>query len=294
MRRMQTIEKVIGENTFYIRPFGAFAAANISGELAALLSPILAGIAPLFGGLDTGDGGSDAAANPLDMDIEEAMPAISSALSTISGDKVERTYPGSTNPSLDGKPVMVLAVKGENPDSVAYSFLNMAALVDTYKAKETGKDASTTIEISGYEVEVKVNISKEDGNVLELKGDGLYVPTPEKTDISGKADKVKSATSGNFAGLDENGNLTDSGKKADDFVAAEAGKRLMTDAEGTKLGKIAEEATKTEKSDTNGCVKINGVDTEVYKEPTDVIHGSIATDDEVTEMLNEVFTTTSV
>ena len=27
MRRMQTIEKVIGENTFYIRPFGAFAAA---------------------------------------------------------------------------------------------------------------------------------------------------------------------------------------------------------------------------------------------------------------------------
>lgn len=90
MRRMQTIEKVIGENTFYIRPFGAFAAANISGELAALLSPILAGIAPLFGGLDTGDGGSDAAANPLDMDIEEAMPAISSALSTISGNKVER------------------------------------------------------------------------------------------------------------------------------------------------------------------------------------------------------------
>ena len=83
MRRMQTIEKVIGENTFYIRPFGAFAAANISGELAALLSPILAGI-------DTGDGGSDAVANPLDMDIEEAMPAISSALSTISGDKVER------------------------------------------------------------------------------------------------------------------------------------------------------------------------------------------------------------
>lgn len=84
------MRRVIGENTFYIRPFGAFAAANISGELAALLSPILAGIAPLFGGLDTGDGGSDAAANPLDMDIEEAMPAISSALSTISGDKVER------------------------------------------------------------------------------------------------------------------------------------------------------------------------------------------------------------
>ena len=36
----------------------------------------------------------------------------------------------------------------------------------------------------------------------------------------GKADKVSGATSGNFAGLDGNGNLTDSGKKAADFAAA--------------------------------------------------------------------------
>lgn len=36
----------------------------------------------------------------------------------------------------------------------------------------------------------------------------------------GKADKVSGATSGNFAGLDGNGNLTDSGKKASDFAAA--------------------------------------------------------------------------
>lgn len=39
-------------------------------------------------------------------------------------------------------------------------------------------------------------------------------------DISGKADKVASATNGNFAGLDSNGNLTDSGYKAADFQAA--------------------------------------------------------------------------
>ena len=35
-----------------------------------------------------------------------------------------------------------------------------------------------------------------------------------------KADKVSGATSGDFAGLDGNGNLTDSGKKASDFAAA--------------------------------------------------------------------------
>ena len=35
-----------------------------------------------------------------------------------------------------------------------------------------------------------------------------------------KAEKVSSPTAGNFAGLDANGNLTDSGKKASDFAAA--------------------------------------------------------------------------
>ena len=36
--------------------------------------------------------------------------------------------------------------------------------------------------------------------------------------LAGKTDKVHGATSGNFAGLDANGNLTDSGSKASDFV----------------------------------------------------------------------------
>ena len=193
------------------------------------------------------------------------------------------TYPDATDPKLAGKPVMVLAVKGQNPDSCTYSFLDMSALVDTYKAKATGKDASTTVTIAGYEVDVKVNVSTAAGNALVLKDDGLYV------DISGKADKVKNATSGNFAALDANGNLTDSGKKPADFVAAETGKRLMTDAEGTKLGDIAEGATKVEKSATNGNVKINGVETVVYNEPSDVIHGTVASDEDVTAMLTEVF-----
>ena len=63
----------------------------------------------------------------------------------------------------------------------------------------------------------------------------------------------------------------------------------MTDDEGTKLAGIAEGATKVEKSDTNGKVKINGTETDVYTEPEDVVHGSVVSDDEVTEMLNEVF-----
>ena len=167
---------------------------------------------------------------------------------------------------------MVLAVKGENPDSCTYSFLSMAALVDTYKAKATGKDASTTVTIAGYEVDVKVNVSAAAGNALVLKDDGLYVPTPEEVDISGKADKVTGATTGNFAALDGEGNLTDSGKKPADFVGAEAGKRLMSDAEGEKLAGVSEGATKTAASSTNGNVNIDGKEVVVYTEPENVLH----------------------
>ena len=121
-----------------------------------------------------------------------------------------------------------------------------------------------------------------------------YAKTSDvNTSLAKKADKVANATNGHFAGLDANGNLTDSGKKASDFVAAEAGKRLMTNAEGTKLGGIADGATKVEASTTNGNVKINGTEVTVYTEPADVVHGAIATDTEVTEMLNEVFGTTT-
>ena len=51
-------------------------------------------------------------------------------------------------------------------------------------------------------------------------------------DVSGKADKVTNATSGNFASLDSNGNLTDSGSKASDFLTSHqdiSGKADKTD-----------------------------------------------------------------
>lgn len=40
-------------------------------------------------------------------------------------------------------------------------------------------------------------------------------------DISGKADKVSNATNGNFAALDSNGNLTDSGHKHSDYLTSQ-------------------------------------------------------------------------
>ena len=47
-------------------------------------------------------------------------------------------------------------------------------------------------------------------------------------DITGKADKVTGAVEGNFAGLDSNGNMTDSGSKASDFATAAQGTKADT------------------------------------------------------------------
>ena len=46
--------------------------------------------------------------------------------------------------------------------------------------------------------------------------------------VNDKADKVTGATAGNFAGLDSNGNLTDSGSKASDFATAAQGAKADT------------------------------------------------------------------
>lgn len=63
-----------------------------------------------------------------------------------------------------------------------------------------------------------VDAVKVNGTTYEPENNGIVDIGTVVTDVSGKADKVTSATSGNFAGLDSNGNLTDSGKDASDFA----------------------------------------------------------------------------
>jgi hypothetical protein len=78
---------------------------------------------------------------------------------------------------------------------------------------------------------------------------------------------------------------TELAKKVDKVT----GKSLVDDTEITKLAGVSTGANKVEKSDTNGNVKIDGVETVVYKEPSDVLHGTTATDAEVEEMLAEIY-----
>lgn len=90
-KQFEYTEVNIGENTFHIKPFPAFTAANISGELAAVLSPILGGIVSVVPdkAFEKDVTVDDVVASIDDMDIDDALPAISKAFSGLSGDKFE-------------------------------------------------------------------------------------------------------------------------------------------------------------------------------------------------------------
>lgn len=223
-------------------------------ELTALETKLNVGISAAFKSLAV-DGNtvkfytsadkSGAAAATLDFPAEYFLDQAKTSLIPAFA-WAEATYPGSTDPNLEGKPVLVLAVKGDDA-SVTYSFLSMEKLMNVYTVKTEGKDASTTVTIDGYTIDVKVNISAEEGNQLQMKPDGLFVPKPAATDISGKADKVDGAVEGNFAGLDANGNMTDSGKKAGGatMAATPDANTLATEA-AVKAAMDASEALDTE------------------------------------------------
>lgn len=85
MKQLEPRTVTVGENTFYIRPLPAFKAANLTGELAALVLPIVSGLAPLLDKVDSGKEGKGL----MDLNIEDAAPAISGAFSALSGDKLE-------------------------------------------------------------------------------------------------------------------------------------------------------------------------------------------------------------
>lgn len=104
------------------------------------------------------------------------------------------------------------------------------------------------------------------------KAAGLYKVT---VDAEGHVSAAEAVTKTDITGLGipaQDTTYTD--------VTAGGASGLMTGADKTKLDGIAVGATKVEASDTPGNIKINGAETPVV---------TIATDGEVTEMLNEVF-----
>ena len=121
----------------------------------------------------------------------------------------QATYPGATNPTLDGKPVLVLAVKGDktlNP-TLTYSFLNLESLITAYTA------ADNAINIAGSSI--GLNISTAQGNILSIANDGLLGTM-----------QIGSASAGNFAIFGESGIIVD----GDFGVATDADINSMLDS----------------------------------------------------------------
>jgi len=87
---------------------------------------------------------------------------------------------------------------------------NTAGLVKNDGTIDTTQYTTNTGTITGITMN---GASKGTSGVVDL---GTVITSHQ--DISGKADKVSSATSGNFAALDANGNLTDSGHKHSDYL----------------------------------------------------------------------------
>ena len=109
-------------------------------------------------------------------------------------------------------------------------------------------------------------------------------------DISGKADKVTGATGGNFAGLDANGNLVDSGEKATNFASTEQGNKADSAVQSVKMGSssgtelkdginvIIPEATQntTGVMSTSDKTKLDGIEegANAYTHPSHTAHNS--------------------
>lgn len=88
-----------------------------------------------------------------------------------------------------------------------------------------------------------------DSEITRLAGVTNYDDTQVKADIAKKADAATMTT--------------ELGKKVD----KETGKSLVSDTEITKLAGVSEGANKVEASETNGKIKIDGVETVVYTHP---------------------------
>lgn len=133
-----------------------------------------------------------------------------------------------------------------------------AATKPEYKASEiTGLSDYISGEIQDTNTEYsfsiadnyKIKVQKKDVNGEYADYQSIDLTSA----FAAKADKVANATAGNFAGLDSEGNLTDSGKKAADFATADQG----------ALADSALQKADITSGSANGTIAVEGTDVAV-------------------------------
>ena len=105
-------------------------------------------------------------------------------------------YPGANAPNLNGKPVLVLAVKtidhtNNNAETFSYLFLNLAPLIVDISGKADKATGATTNNLAMFDA----NGNPVDSNIAK----------------SNVAIKASNPTAGHIPALDANGNAIDNG-----------------------------------------------------------------------------------
>lgn len=89
LRQTEPKKETIGEYNFYIRPFPAMVAANLTGDLASLLTPVLAALLPLVKGEKKDEDSKDTDGDLMDIDVDQAAASMAKSMEGFSGQRVE-------------------------------------------------------------------------------------------------------------------------------------------------------------------------------------------------------------
>jgi hypothetical protein len=116
MKQFEPKNVEVNGYNFYIYPFPAFKAANMSGELFSVLGPALGSIASLLGGEGENEG-----SKLLDIDVEKSAPAIAGAFSSVNGDKIEALL---RKLLVSGRNIAVELEKGGDAEYLSEDALN--------------------------------------------------------------------------------------------------------------------------------------------------------------------------
>lgn len=147
------------------------------------------------------DGTSFVVPNPIDLPLESVV--ISGSYDSVNKKVILTLKDGSTIDFSIADLVSGLQTEITSTNKLSADLISDGTTNKVYTATEKTKLAGIA---SGAEVNVQ-----SDWNETNSSSDAYILNKPHIPDITGKADKVTGAVSGNFAALDSNGNLVDSG-----------------------------------------------------------------------------------
>ena len=148
---------------------------------------------------------SDTAAFSFDFAAESFLDQAQTTFNTNFTFSTATYGTATTNPNLDGKPVLTLAVKtvdAQNNTSINYSFLDVESLVDIYTV---ATDTTSQRVLNIADNKISFNLNSDTDNALEATATGL------KVNITGKADRDTDAVENNIAKFDATGTPVDGG-----------------------------------------------------------------------------------